>query len=126
MALQKNGMGTETCGFAQGDSRVHTIAASRIGSGCDDPALIGASADDDRFSLQRRIVEFLYRDEKSIHINMEVGARHKSIVACGKGQGFTFVTIVGEEKFTEWLIVEQNSQTITYLNNTQTHNVINQ
>ena len=105
MTFQKNRLRTEPRGLTQWHCRVHAKLARHIGRGGNHAALIGASAHDHGFALQRRIVELLHRDKKGVHIDMEISAKHKSAFTdCRRERGkrLTKLIIVGDGKFTAW------------------------
>ena len=78
MAFKKSRLRAEPRSLAQRHAGVHAEFARRIGGGRHHAALVGASAHNHGTSPQRRIVELLHRDEKRVHIDMKVGALHKT------------------------------------------------
>ena len=67
------------------------ITAGGVGTGRDHAPAVGRSADDNRFSLQFRIVKLLDRGEKSIHINvnnLSIAVHGKELAATSGWQGW--------------------------------------
>ena len=67
------------CG-AQRHGGMDSELAGFVGSGGDHSTLVALPANDNGFAFQRRIVEFLDRDEEGVHIDVEDGARERGLL----------------------------------------------
>src|SRR5271165_5649467 len=84
MPVEKNGVGAEPTGGAQGHCRVNPEFTSLIAGGRDDPALVRPAADDHRFAAQIRAGKQFHGNEKGIHIHVQDGgALRKITLVCG-------------------------------------------
>ena len=80
MSVDKDRMRTLLGRGSQRHGRMHAKLAGFIRRGRNDAALVALPANDDSFAFQRRIEEFFHRDEESVHIDVEDGARERGLL----------------------------------------------